>query len=132
MEVRVIKLGMLLSGTFDLFEIELEALEPIKDDENVLDAPFSIKVTPEHYLAPLRSVLDGELMFGHIPFVALDGFDLIVSPNRLLVAMQKHGYEIHLTANFTRYLQDSSKPMTEQQRIDAMAKSLSDSLQVDY
>ncbi|MGL6121994.1 MAG: hypothetical protein ACRC1W_03000 [Shewanella sp.] len=122
MIVKIEKLGMMLTGPFDWFEIELDPLESPKGGNSPLDAPCSIAITPESYLGALRSVLDGEIMFGHIPFAATGDIELIVSPRRLLAAMQKHEYEIILTDNFTRYLQEDSKPMTDQQWKDEVEK----------
>ncbi|MGL4614836.1 MAG: hypothetical protein ACRCVV_13255 [Shewanella sp.] len=101
-----IKLGMLITGLFDQFEIELTSIEPIKDGDNALNAPYLVKVIPESYLTSLRTLLDGEVMYGHIPFMQSDELALIASPRRMLAIMEKNEYEIRLTDNFAEYLQD--------------------------
>jgi hypothetical protein len=107
-----IKISMLAVGSMDEFEVTLESIESILDFEKQLGAPCSVKVSPDCFYEPLKTICHGLVMYGHIPYDNAGG-DIITSPLRMLSFLQEQGYEVLLSPEYEACKQADEQPLTE-------------------
>jgi hypothetical protein len=120
--MQTLNLAVLVTSPLDQFEITLESIAGVELDEKRLDAPCSVSVSPSSYLEPLKTIFDGRLMCGHIPYDK-DAGALVVTINTLSAFLHEQELESLWSPQFTEYQKLDNAPQSKEAEMAAIAKA---------
>ncbi len=85
-------------------EFTLTSIEPLCSLDKRLNAPCSVAITPSFYELAFRVLLDGKVLWGHIPFDADTDLGLIVAPSTFIAYLESEEFELEFSPEYEAYL----------------------------
>lgn len=94
------RIGLMIVGDADAFELSFMPLRADGASRLGLAFPYRVDVLPHSFLEPLKIVLDGKMLEGHMMYDSDE--PLIAAPRQLRAVMEGMGYAVIPSPEYER------------------------------